>query len=396
MDHDSMDVHAEILRIIDEQVSPDGFFNAIESIAAEHGEQTYSELMAILASINVEPAEGHAMWIGAWEHRKALSDTLGRPVNISVALLDYVLSSNDKYIHRAKVIDIWDYERVAQSAIRDGLTGLFNPGYIREQVSWELEKDLRYKKGGTIVIFDLNKFKQCNDEYGHLAGDAVLREFATILKDHTRRTDAVGRYGGDEFLVLMPATPMEGAFVVADRIRRNLEETAVRVPSAPPEGIRITTTGGIAQYGTGTRNTLEELVDAADKALYLGKRDGANRVYTEWTVSDKTIALSEGMIEEVTVMASDSKHQEPIETIGNRTLTFVSRVGSLTEGDVFSCTLKLPDRIDIFPCYGQVTQSIDVDGVSEDVHFRPIQTDMGDWSSINRFIILFERMNAVS
>lgn len=392
MDHDSMDVHAEILRIIDEQVSPDGFYGAIESIAAEQGEQTYAELMAILASINVDPAEGHTMWKGAWAHRKELSDKLGRPVNISVALLDYVLSSNEKYIHRAKVIDIWDYERVAQSAIRDGLTGVFNPGYIREQVSWELEKDLRYKKGGTIVLFDLNKFKQCNDEYGHLAGDAVLREFATILKNHTRRTDAVGRYGGDEFLVLMPATPMEGAFVVADRIRRNLQETAVRVPSAPPEGIRITTTGGIAQYGEGTHNTLEELVDAADQALYLGKRDGANRVYTEWIVSDKSIALTEEMIEDVKSIGG--QHQEPTEALGNRTLTFVPHDRSLKEGDVFSCTLKLPDRIDSFPCYGQVTQSIDVDAVSEEIHFKPVQIDIGDWSSINRFIILFERITA--
>ena len=189
-----MTLHEILLGRIENKNDIADLENVVRRLEDQHGLETYAEILYILANIKTGPLEAPALWKSACQHLHTLSQSLGRPVNITVALLDYLLiSAEGEYINRAKVIDVLDYERIPQSAIRDGLTRVFNAGYIREQVSWELTKDQRYRRGGTVILFDLNKFKRCNDEYGHLAGDAVLREFALILKEYTRQADVVGR-----------------------------------------------------------------------------------------------------------------------------------------------------------------------------------------------------------
>ena len=393
MDHDKMTLHEELLYIIEEQADSESFAAAIDKLKDQYGDETYAELIMILASIRIQASEAITLWHAAWQHMESLSAHLGRPVNISVALLDYLLHGKEGYIHRAKVIDVRDYERVAQSAIRDGLTGLFNPGYIREQVAWELSKDRRYHKGGTIILFDLNKFKECNDEYGHLAGDAVLRSFATCLMEYTRRSDAVGRYGGDEFLVLMPATPMEGAFIVADRIRQGFEGSAVHVPTAPAEGIRVTTTGGIAEYIGGNRTTSEELIAAADQALYLGKREGANRIYTEWMVEDDPISVDPDLIKSVT--PAGYTEEVALDTIGNCHFKIETSM-QMAQGQLITCDLTIPGTGESFTCRGRITgAAASQDGRSE-VVFQAVAQDKLDWLPVNQFVLQYKRIHSES
>jgi diguanylate cyclase (GGDEF)-like protein len=316
-----------------------------------------------------------------------LSKKLNRPVNITVAMLDYLLMSDDgEYISRPKVIDILDYERVARSAIRDGLTGVFNAGYIREQVSWELTKDLRYRRGGTVILFDLNKFKQCNDEYGHLAGDAVLRESALILKEYTRQSDAVGRYGGDEFLVLMPGSRLEGALIVADRIRQAFEETVVHVPTAPPEGIQITTTGGISEY-KGDIEQAEILIEAADQALYMGKREGANRVYVEFMVKDEPVIIA---TEDLTQIETRDTGEESVRTIGKRLFTYISK-NQMKPGHLLSCKLTLKDEDEQVTISGLITESTSQTAGGYEIVFQPVEQGPRDWMLINRYLLEYER-----
>ena len=388
MDHDHLALHEELLRVIDEQADLDVFAHSIATLANQYGPETYSELVAILANLKTPPTEAVTLWNATWEHMGELSRQLKRPVNITVALLDYLLVNREgEYIHRAKVIDILDYEKVAQSAIRDGLTGVFNTGYIREQVGWELTKDRRFKHGGTLVLFDLNKFKQCNDEYGHLAGDAVLRAFADVMKLHTRRADVVGRFGGDEFLALMPSTLLEGAFFVADRIRRSFEETIIRIPSGPTEGIRMTATGGIAEY-RGNIDLAESLIHAADQALYLAKRQGANRIYTQHMVDDEPISIERQRIRFVgQTVLSDA---ESLKTIGNRAFTIVSSK-RMVFGQGIVCELSLPDGPEFFLCTGIVQTVFPRKEDAWDITFHPIERDVLDWIPINKLLTQHER-----
>jgi diguanylate cyclase (GGDEF)-like protein len=388
MDHDHMVLHEDLLHVIEEKTDTESLADAISELAEKYGLDTYAELLAILANIQVQPFEAAALWKAIWQHMGALSGQLRRPVNITVALLDYLLlHTTGEYINQAKIIDVLDYEKLAHSAIRDGLTGVYNTGYIREQVNWELLKDRRFRRGGTIILFDLNKFKQCNDEYGHLAGDAVLREFAVLLKAHTRRSDVVGRYGGDEFLVLMPSTMLEGAFVVADRIRRAFEKTVVHVPSAPPDGICITATGGIAEY-RGDVDSAETLIEAADQALYLGKREGANRVYCEYMVKTDTVILDRRRVQGLVSVAFPEGRA--VKTIGNRRFQVASSA-PMRPGGGLQCRLPLPDSPETFLCTGLITETAERTDGTWDVTFQAVEQEALDWISVNRIVIQYER-----
>lgn len=388
MDHDHLALHEELLRVINEKPVQEAFGDAIAALANQYGPETYSELLSILANIETPPTEAATLWNAAWEHMANLTTQLKRPVNITVALLDYLLENREgKYIHRAKVIDILDFEKVAQSAIRDGLTGVFNTGYIREQVRWELTKDRRFKRGGTIILFDLNKFKQCNDEHGHLAGDAVLRAFADAMKLHTRRADVVGRYGGDEFLALMPSTLLEGAFIVADRIRRSFENTVTRIPSGPAEGIRITVTGGIAEY-RGDTDQAETLIQSADQALYLAKRQGANRIFTQHMVKNEPVSIEGRKIRSIGhTRLSDA---EASKEIGNRPFTLVTSE-KMSPGQGIVCELPLPDGPEFFLCTGIVQTVSPRTKDTWDITFHPVQRNELDWIPINKLVTEHER-----
>jgi diguanylate cyclase (GGDEF)-like protein len=123
-----------------------------------------------------------------------------------------------------------------------------------------------------VVLADLDGFKDVNDAHGHAVGDAVLRAFAAVLRETLRESDVEGRWGGEEFLLLLPGADEEGAAQLAERVRVALAERGI--PSAPE--LRVTASFGVAEYA-GETNT-EELVAAADGALYRAKRAGKDRV----------------------------------------------------------------------------------------------------------------------
>lgn len=378
MDHEALTLHQALLQLLETQQDKEALPDAVGQLAEQYGLETYAEFIFIMASIKLQPFEALALWESSWQHKKTLSARLDRPVDIVVALLDYVMT-RETYLTHPKVIDVMEFERVAQSAIRDGLTGIYNPGYIREQIEWEILKDRRYKRGGTIIIFDLNKFKQCNDDYGHLAGDAVLREFATLLKRHTRQSDAVGRYGGDEFLILMPATDVAGAFIVADRIRKAFEETTVRVPTGPPEGIRVTATGGIARYRGESGLNSKDLIEAADRALYQGKRDGANRVYVESLARDSVLEISEDLVTSVSPV--EDAWPNPPRTIGRRSFQIHTAL-DVKPDQIIACRMTLPVSQKTVTCRGKVVEAAD-----GRVVFHPVEVQPLDWKTINQIVI---------
>jgi diguanylate cyclase (GGDEF)-like protein len=163
-------------------------------------------------------------------------------------------------------------EALREQATHDGLTGLLNRTTILEKLDDELSRAVRTGTPVSVLMTDLDRFKSINDTHGHLAGDAVLHEAARRLKSAARRYDSVGRYGGEEFLVVLPGCDASHAALQAERMREAIAATPFLSPSQP---ISVTVSLGVACESHGDP---EALVREADDALYEAKAQGRNRV----------------------------------------------------------------------------------------------------------------------
>ena len=163
------------------------------------------------------------------------------------------------------------HERLREQATTDGLTGLANHRTLRRALDRELARSRRSRQPVSIVFVEVDGFKKINDEFGHLHGDQILRAVATVLRHSCRETDFVARFGGDEFVLLLPQTELTNAARVAERVRQGVAEIQ-RV-----ESTRVTASLGIATcLGNGTSG--DALLEAADRAMYQAKRAGGDRV----------------------------------------------------------------------------------------------------------------------
>jgi diguanylate cyclase (GGDEF)-like protein len=166
-------------------------------------------------------------------------------------------------------------EALRSQSIKDSLTGLYNRRYLEEMMERETRRAVRAEQGLGVMMLDLDHFKKFNDTYGHDAGDAVLRETASLLLKSVRAEDIVCRFGGEEFVVILPVADLQTTQARAERIRSRLRELSV-MHQGQPLGT-ITMSVGVAelpQHGTSQK----ELLEAADAALYRAKREGRDRV----------------------------------------------------------------------------------------------------------------------
>jgi two-component system cell cycle response regulator len=168
-------------------------------------------------------------------------------------------------------------QRLHEMSTRDGLTRQLNHRAIYERLTEELERARRYRYPLSVILCDMDHFKEVNDTYGHLAGDAVLREGAEVLRDSLRVGDLLGRYGGEEFLAVLPQIELDAARAAAERLRRSLEGLPVKLPSGSEA--RITASFGVASLDElGASATSDLLVSLADRRLYDAKAAGRNCV----------------------------------------------------------------------------------------------------------------------
>jgi diguanylate cyclase (GGDEF)-like protein len=157
----------------------------------------------------------------------------------------------------------------------DPLTGIPNRRFIDETVEAECGRALRYGQTLSLVLADLDHFKYINDAFGHAAGDDSLRFVAGLARETCRRIDIVGRYGGDEFIFVLPATPVDEAAAFADRFRQGLASSSV--PFAVDDPVYLTVSVGVAEWDGATMDGPERLVSHADSAMYQAKASGRNR-----------------------------------------------------------------------------------------------------------------------
>ena len=163
-------------------------------------------------------------------------------------------------------------------AVIDPLTGLYNRRYAMPHLNRISERAKTTGRQFAVMVLDLDRFKTVNDTYGHSAGDAVLREVAGRIKDNLRAVDMVARIGGEEFLLVMPDTSLTQARIAAERLCDLVRETAVHNDKVP-SGISVSVSIGVAMGGMPNQaDTVDQLIEAADKALYSAKSDGRNQV----------------------------------------------------------------------------------------------------------------------
>lgn len=194
------------------------------------------------------------------------ADALRARVNVGkrIVSLHEKLSEKMRLLEEANGI-------ILHQAATDELTGLYNRRHFNEILSKSLSAARRHSFPLSLVMLDIDRFKSVNDTYGHSAGDKVLQLFASTILSLARTEDLIARWGGEEFILLLPHTPLEGAVVVAERIRCTLPAKTVPGISLP-----VTASFGVAQWNAG--ESAEELIKRADNALYRAKNEGRDRV----------------------------------------------------------------------------------------------------------------------
>lgn len=188
----------------------------------------------------------------------------------TVALLSLIGNNISLILDKIKL-----FQETRRLAITDSLTGLFNRRHFYKHLSIEIARSKRYGNTFSVMLFDIDNFKKINDTYGHYAGDKVLIKISDIFKAVSRETDIIVRFGGEEFIIILPNTKEDAAYALANRIKHTVEETDFKISSK--EKIRLTLSGGIASFPDNASDE-HSLLNAADQALYAAKASGKNRI----------------------------------------------------------------------------------------------------------------------
>ena len=199
---------------------------------------------------------------------------------------DFIVKPVEPDLLDIRIRKVMDERRAHRLAITDGLTGLYNRRYFEERLDEEIHRSRRYDRPMSIIMIDIDFFKQFNDTCGHLKGDDVLRQLSHILQDHSRETDITARYGGEEFVMILPETSLESSRMLGERIRQAVDKAVFEGEEQIPAK-KITVSVGVSCLtdDEGGYDALER----ADRALYKSKQAGKNFV---------TVLTKEGLSQE--------------------------------------------------------------------------------------------------
>ena len=188
-------------------------------------------------------------------------------------------------------------EKLKYQATHDSLTGIWNRRAILDSLERELNRasrQVRPQEATSIVLLDIDRFKSINDNFGHVAGDKVLREIGSIVKKSLRSYDYIGRYGGEEFVIILPSTARNQVEIIVERIRANIANTPIDIGDG--KTINVTACLGVATADN-ENSDVEQLIRQADKAMYEAKSHGRNGcIFAEHSDPDESFALPEAFI----------------------------------------------------------------------------------------------------
>jgi diguanylate cyclase (GGDEF)-like protein len=254
---------------------PAGWRAELEALEARWGRDAYAVLLFVLTHLDMPSDKAHDHWQRILQRWETLNGAVPEGVDLRVAVLQYFLRSHRKLKNPA-IVEIRILRRTEGSAVVDELTRLYNFRYFKDRVALEARRADRYGTPLTLLMIDADDFKAFNDTRGHLAGNVALRRLASVMRRSLRDVDVAARYGGEEFAILLPSTPKLAALKVAEKLRQAIERA--RIGTEPGRTTRpITVSIGVASL-PGDAQSASELVDRADRALYIAKSMGKNCV----------------------------------------------------------------------------------------------------------------------
>ena len=211
---------------------------------------------------------------------------VGEPINdvtIRALTYDYISTPINKDVLVTRINSLFKvkefHDKINEVSTTDELTGLHNRKYLQERLDAEISRARRYKTPLSCLLFDIDFFKVVNDMYGYEWGDVLLKNFADKLKAMIRKEDVLTRYGDEEFIVILPNTSEDNAFLFAERFRRNIEKMEF-IPAGEEERHPITVSGGISTYPclANVEEDANTVIRYAEHALYNAKKRGKNKI----------------------------------------------------------------------------------------------------------------------
>jgi len=222
-------------------------------------------LLCVVVSVLIVVEHTHPEWIYRY------TDHTIQNIDIIVGMIFSVIC-NFLMIMAFEQMYFRQLDRTEELAITDSMTGLYNHFFIISRLEEELIRSERYHTQVSVIILDVDHFKKINDTYGHLMGDAVLKQVSQVIKSQCRTVDKIGRYGGDEFLIILPETSLENATKLASRLLDGIQKLRFDLP------IQVTISQGVAQFEPG--ETTNALIGRADGNLYTAKHSGRNQFFS--------------------------------------------------------------------------------------------------------------------
>ena len=213
----------------------------------------------------------------------AVVDDIPEDITVRAEAFDYIVNPVNEYEFSIKIKNLLKIkelnDKVKNISTTDDLTGLHNRKFLLERLESEMSRAKRYKTSVSCILFDLDFFKVVNDMYGYEWGDVLLKKIAEMLSNLARKEDVVTRYGDEEFMVILPETSEENAFIFAERFRRDVEKMSF-IPAGEDERHPVKISGGIATYPhlEEVDENANSLIRYAEHALYNAKKRGKNRV----------------------------------------------------------------------------------------------------------------------
>lgn len=274
-------LHYKLMGILDEEsgyydLTPNGLEKAYSECSTEEKKYFYQELILLLTHLEFSESEAKNHWKNIVSRYHEIKDNMGRNINLRVALLDY-FTTDYKLLKNPIIIEIFLYDIAAKRALIDEMTGLYNFRYLQSALKIEHRRSTRRKYNYSIAFIDLDNLKDINDNYGHLTGDDTIKEIAKLIKNTNRAEDVSCRYGGDEFVCILPETNKTEAIQCLKRILDTVKNnfSSWKFP--------VSISAGVATYPDDGKTALQVL-EYADKALYQAKIAGKNRVIS-WTAA---------------------------------------------------------------------------------------------------------------
>lgn len=226
-----------------------------------------------LVQLNFSKDEACTYWTAIINHAEKMQTSLGRKIGLATAACDY-FSTIRPYLNNPKLIEFTRFEETLKSAHQDFLTGLLTRTAFQSSFDQEISRATRHNHNISMIFFDLDKFKNINDTYGHLAGDEVLKEVGKVLLDSKRKEDIACRFGGDEFVILLPETNKFMGLLVGKKL---LDQINSLIVCHKDEKISVSCCGGLASFPQDSRDG-QDLMSYADQALYQAKNRGKHEL----------------------------------------------------------------------------------------------------------------------